>query len=513
MPSPLVECIPNFSEARRPEVVEAIVASIRAVPGVRVLDVHSDLDHNRTVVTFLGAPEPVEEAAFQSVKKAAALINLDEHQGEHPRLGAADVVPFVPIADFSMQACVEMARRLAKRVADDLAVPVYLYEEAATRPDRVNLEDIRRGQYEKLKEEMGVNPKRDPDFGKPIVGTAGATVIGARQPLIAFNVYLTSDDVTIANKIARVVRHSSGGLRFVKALGILVDGRAQVSMNLTNFHQTALARVMEMIRTEAARYGVRVHHSELVGLIPNQALVDAAIWYLQMDQFEPAQILESRLMDQTPPPLVAADAQDDFMDALASGSPTPGGGSASAYACGMAAALAAMVARLTVGKKNYAEVEQTMWQLLETADALRAEMKRAVKLDAEAFDVYMQARKLPKDTDEQKAERAAEMKRASINAARVPLQVVRAAADVLAVIQQVALHGNINAISDAGTAVGLARAAINGAGMNVRINLLGMENETDPADMLNELKSLETRSEKRAEEILQAIRERAGFTR
>ena len=222
MPNPIVECIPNFSEARRPEVITQILAAFEAVPGVHILDRHSDLDHNRTVITLVGAPAAVEEAAFQAIARAAKLINLDEHTGAHPRLGATDVVPFVPISDVSMQECVEMARRLGKRVGSELNIPVYLYEEAASIPERTNLENIRRGQYEALKEELGVRPERIPDFGPTTLTPAGATVIGARQPLIAFNVYLTTNDTTIAQKIAKAVRHSSGGMRFVKGMGVLV---------------------------------------------------------------------------------------------------------------------------------------------------------------------------------------------------------------------------------------------------------------------------------------------------
>ncbi len=355
MPAPLVECIPNFSEARRPEVVKEILASIRDVAEVRILDHHSDLDHNRTVVTYVGPPAAVEEAAFRAIRTAGTKINLDEHTGAHPRIGATDVVPFVPIAGVTMLECVEMARRLGKRVGEELQIPVYLYEEAATRPERQNLENIRKGQYEGLKAEIDTDPARAPDFGPSKLGTAGATVIGARQPLIAFNIYLTSDDVPIAQKIARAIRQSSGGMRYVKAMGILVDGRAQVSMNLTNFRQTPIARVVEMVRREASRYGVSIHHTELVGLAPQDSLIDAAVWYLQLDQFEAEQILETKLFTtQTGSGGSDQVSLPTFIDHLAAGTPTPGGGSASAYTGAEAAALAAMVARLTVGKKKYA---------------------------------------------------------------------------------------------------------------------------------------------------------------
>ena len=291
----LIECIPNFSEARRPEIIDQIVAAITSVDGARMLDRSSDLDHNRTVLTFAGTPAIVEEAAFRAIKTAASLIDLNQHTGAHPRIGATDVVPFVPLSNASMEECIAIAQRLGQRVGSELNIPVYLYEAAAARPERANLENIRRGQYEGLKTEVESDPERKPDFGPSELGAAGATVIGARNPLIAFNVYLTTDDVSIAKKIAKAIRHSSGGLRYVKGLGLLVDGRAQISMNLTNFHDTPIARAVEFIRREAQRYGVGIHHSELVGLIPQEALVDAAVWYTQLDQFDKEQILESRL--------------------------------------------------------------------------------------------------------------------------------------------------------------------------------------------------------------------------
>ena len=513
MPNPIVECIPNFSEARRPEVIEAIASAILSVEGVSILDQHSDLDHNRTVITFVGHPEGVEEAAFLAIAKAGELIDLDHHQGEHPRIGATDVVPFVPISGISMGVCVEMARRLGKRVGEQLKIPVYLYEEAATRPERVNLENIRRGQYEALKGEIGQNPAREPDFGPARLTGAGATVIGARQPLIAFNVYLTTDDVAIATKIARAIRHSSGGLRYVKAMGVLVEGQAQVSMNLTNFRGTPMARVVEMIRQEARRYGVAVHHSELVGLVPNQALVDAAVWYMHMDQFEPGQILENQLFSST------AKAQDSpvrekdegFLDALASSEPTPGGGSAAAYGAAMAASLVAMVGRVTVGKKKYADVEAVMWNLIEEATELQSAMRDAVEQDARAFESYMKARRLPQDTDQQKTERLQAIQAASINAAEVPLHVGRHALKILQLALRAAELGNVNAVSDAGSAAALAQAALTGAGLNVRINVLGIEDDPEPAGMLSELRELENQAANLSESLRKILNERGGL--
>ncbi|MFZ1238170.1 MAG: glutamate formimidoyltransferase [Anaerolineae bacterium] len=291
----LVECVPNFSEGRRPEIVQAIVEAMRG-PGVSLLDVESDADHNRSVVTLIGEPGAILEAAYQGIATAARLIDLEQHRGAHQRLGATDVVPFVPLRGMTMAECVTLAQRLGQRVGSELQIPVYLYEAAATRPERVNLADVRRGEYELLKAEIGVNPARTPDYGPAAVGSAGATIIGARGFLVAFNAYLNTPNVEIAKKVAKALRHSSGGLRFVKAMGLLVEGRAQVSMNLTDFTGTPIHRAVEMIRSEAARYGCMIERTELIGMIPQQALLDAAQWYLQIDNFTPEMVLENRLM-------------------------------------------------------------------------------------------------------------------------------------------------------------------------------------------------------------------------
>lgn len=291
----VVECVANFSEGQRVDVIDQIVNAIDDVWGVTVLGSESDVDHNRTVVSFAGKPDGIVEAAFEGIRRASELINLDVHRGQHPRLGATDVVPFIPIEGVTMADCVKLARQLGQRVGEELQIPVYLYEQAATRTDRQNLADVRRGEYEVLKQTITTDPDRQPDFGPMQLGTAGATIIGARYALIAFNVYLTTDNIDVAKKIAQAIRHSSGGLRYVKALGLLVDGRAQVSMNLTNYKETPIHRVVEMIRTEAQRYGVGIESSELIGLIPQDALLDAAAWYLQVDNYQPDKVLEHRL--------------------------------------------------------------------------------------------------------------------------------------------------------------------------------------------------------------------------
>jgi glutamate formiminotransferase len=296
---PIVECVPNFSEGRRQRVIDRIVAAMAEVPGAQVVDVQSDADHNRSVVTIIGAPQATVMAAFQGVTTAAELIDMNHHRGEHPRMGAADVVPFVPVRGVTMEDCAALARQLGERVGRELSIPVYLYEEAATRPDRRNLASVRRGEYEGLKDEIATNPDRAPDFGPAIMSTAGATAIGARPPLVAFNVYLSTEDLGPARAIARAVRHSSGGLRFVKALGLLVEGQAQVSMNLTDYRRTPIHRVLELIRAEVARLGLTITHSEVIGLLPAEALFDAAQFYLQITDLSPSQILENRLTDDS----------------------------------------------------------------------------------------------------------------------------------------------------------------------------------------------------------------------
>lgn len=505
MSTQIVECIPNFSEGRRPEIVDAIVDAIQSVKGISLLDRTSDVDHNRSVVTFVGSPSAVEEASFRGIAKAAELIDMTKHKGEHPRMGAADVVPFVPISGITMADCIQMAQRVGQRVGDELGIPVYLYEEAATRTSRRNLENVRRGEYEGIRDTIASDTRRNPDYGPSKLGKAGAVAIGARQPLIAYNVYLNTADVEVAKHIATAVRHSSGGLRYVKAAGFLVDGKAQVSMNLTNFHKTPVARVVEMIRREASQFGVAINHTELVGLIPQQALEDAAAWYLQLPNFDRYQVLEHRMQG------ASSDSSNEFLEALASGSPTPGGGSAAAHAGALAAALVAMVGRLTVGKKKYADVESQMSTLVQRADELRAEFVAAEAKDAAAFDAVMAAMKLPRETENEKKARQAALDAATLEASRQPLAVARLALECLTLAREASRLGNTNAISDAGTAAALARAALAGAGLNVRINVHSLGTNKEGAHLLDELRGLETKAAEIENEVRVQVQTRGGL--
>lgn len=502
MTTPLVECVPNFSEGRRPEVLDKIKDAIGAVPGAIILDLHSDPDHNRSVITFVGPPDAVEEAAFQMIKTAAQLIDLNQQSGEHPRIGATDVVPFIPISELSMDDCVKIAHRLGERVARELDIPVYFYESAAKIPERKRLEVIRRGEYEGLKDIIATDPDRKPDAGPSLLGPAGATVIGAREFLIAYNVNLTTDDETIASQIARRVRHSSGGLRYVKALGMTVEGRAQVSMNLTNFRQTPLPLVVETIRREAERYGVGIHNTELVGLIPQQALVDTAVWYTQLDLFSPDQVLENKM--------AAADIAGDqyqFIASLADATPTPGGGSAAAYAGAMAAGLVSMVARLTLGKKKYLAVAKELEKILFEAEDLRAYLTSAVEEDSKAYRLVMQSYQEPKTNPD----RDQLIQDATLIAAEVPLEVARKAEKVLELALRTSEIGNINAITDAGAAANLAFAAVISAAYNVRINLISFDDKVMRGKMISDLTGLENQAQKSIEKVKAVMSDRGGL--
>ncbi len=293
----IVECVPNFSEGRRKDVIERIIDAVRGVEGVKVLDYSSDASHNRTVLTFVGEPMAVKEAAFRAAEKAAELIDMEQHQGEHPRIGATDVIPLIPISGVSMEECVELARDLGRDIGEKLGIPVYLYEEAATLPERKNLAHVRRGEYEGLKEAIKT-PERQPDFGPAQMHPrAGAVAVGARPPLVAYNINLDTDKVEIAKAIARSIRGSSGGYPSIKALGVLIEetGKAQVTINVCNYKEVSLARVFETVKIEAERYGVNITGSEIVGLVPMEALLDAAAFYLRLEGFQLEQVLEKRL--------------------------------------------------------------------------------------------------------------------------------------------------------------------------------------------------------------------------
>jgi glutamate formiminotransferase/formiminotetrahydrofolate cyclodeaminase len=466
----LVECVPNFSEGRNPATIDALRSAIAGVASVQLLDVQTDSSHNRSVFTFVAPPGAAVSAALAAMRVATQRIDLTTHSGEHPRMGATDVVPFVPVVGVTMDECVALARRLGEQAAKELEIPVFLYARAAARPDRVLLPDVRKGEFEGMR-----GRKLDPDFGPDRVHpTAGATAIGARPFLVAFNVYLDTQDITIAKSIAKEIRSSSGGLPGVQASGFIVDGLAQVSMNLLDIDITSPAVVFNAIKVRAEKRGVEVRRSEIVGLIPERAIVGAAETALRLSNAG-GHVLETKIRGRrsTDTPSAkpsAGPSLDGWIEELAGDTPTPGGGSAAALAGTLAAALVAMVARLTVGRKAYVDVEAKARDILDDAERLRGELRRLVDEDAAAYEGVTRAYKIPKG-DPRRAEAIDE---ALLAAARPPAEVVKRARRVLALAQAIEQIGNKNAVSDARVAAMLAKTAIDGATENVNANLAGM---------------------------------------
>jgi glutamate formiminotransferase len=477
MPSTLVECVPNFSEGRDAVKVDAIVDAMK-IPGVYLLDREMDSDHNRCVITLAGEREAIQEAAIRGVGKAAELIDLTRHTGAHPRMGATDVVPFIPIDGVTIEDCVAMAKHVGAEIARRFEIPVYLYEAAATTSERLNLENIRRGQFEGIRDEIATNPSRKPDFGEPRVHpTAGATVVGARKPLIAYNVFLNTADVAIAKKIAKAVRFSTGGLRYVKGAGFLVRGMAQVSMNLTDFEQTPVHRVFEFVKREAERYGVVPVSSEIVGLIPKLALEQAAEWFLQVENFDSSLILENRLAAVMSGKTAIGGLRagvEPFIEQLAAPTATPGGGSAAAASGAMAAGLAGMVASMSRGKKAYLQYESQLSQAVARLTPLREELKAAIDADAESYNSVVKAYKSAKES----GDGGREINTALQQAISVPLGVAEKVMEVARIATSLKPITNPNMASDLTTAIALAGAAIEGALANVVINLDSIKAES-----------------------------------
>jgi glutamate formiminotransferase/formiminotetrahydrofolate cyclodeaminase len=503
----LVECVPNFSEGRRPEIVDAIIAAALEDSHVILLDKEMDADHNRSVVTLVGEPEAVADAVLRSVRKAAELIDMRTHRGEHPRMGATDVIPFVPISGIDLAECAALARNLGRRIGEELAIPVYLYEAAASRPDRENLAAVRRGEYEGIREAIEIDPNRRPDFGPAVMNLkAGATAVGARMPLVAYNCYLDTNRLSVAKAIAKAIRFGDGGLRYVKALGFDIKDRGcvQVSMNLVNYQKTPIYRVFEMIKSEAARWGARVTSSEIVGLTPARSLYDVAEHYLQLERFSTEQVLEEKLRTATARQMEKTGWML-FADHVASAEPAPGGGSVSAAAGALAAALCAMVSRLTIGKKKYADVAAEMETTLSQAEELRRVLTDLVDKDTQAFDNLMVARRLPKETEVQIGARNEAMLKATKGAAEVPLEVMRTALSVLDLAKGCAEKGNVNSVSDAGVAALMAKAAIAGAGLNVKINLTGFPDTEYREQTLAKMRELDAAAARLTDEIVRTV--------
>ncbi len=511
----IVECVPNFSEGRDAAKVEQLAAAIAAVPDVVLLDRELDANHHRSVITFAGEPEAVVEAAVRAAAMAVELIDLNHHLGEHPRIGALDVLPFVPLQNVTMEDCIELAHQAGERLARELHIPVYLYERAATRPSRVNLADVRRGEFEGLREEIETDANRQPDYGEPLLHpTAGATAVGARAPLIAYNINLGTADVNLARKIAQAVRGSSGGLQFVKALPIeLKDrGQVQVALNMVNYEATPLFRAFEMVQREADRYGVPVVGSEIVGLVPQAALDACADFYLRIENFRTGLILENRLQEalaerarQTPArpaalhvlptpdetqPVALTNVADEFfdesadaewlgtfLDDVAAGTFAPGGGSVNAYAGALAAALGSLVCNLTLGKKKYEDVEQETREILEQLEQLDADLRAAVAEDADSQERMVEVMQLPRITEAERLARTSALEQATRGLIGLRMRVAESAFDTLELLDELAEVGNPIAFADLTTGAQLALTALRSTSYQVLSNLGALSDE------------------------------------
>ena len=555
----LVECVPNFSEGRDKSKIQPIAREIETTPGVKLLDVDPGESTNRTVVTFIGGPADAAEAAFKAIKKASEVIDMRFHKGAHSRIGATDVCPFVPVSGVTMAECVELARALGRRVAGELGIPVYFYEEAATREDRRNLASIRSGEYEGLPEKLK-DPAWAPDCGPSAFHPgAGATIIGAREFLIAYNINLNTRDRKLAGEIAlniresgraqrdadgNIVRDASGATvklpgRFphVKAVGWYIEdyGIAQISINFTNYKVTPLAVVFDEVRSQAAALGLRVTGSELVGLIPKEALLAAGRHYLikqgkseglpeeelirtaalslglsDVAPFDPKKKIIEYQFDAGPSRLAGMSLRE-FTNELSLDSPAPGGGSVAALCGALSASLSAMVANLTVGKKGY---EESFIELRETAvqaQDLKEECLRAVDLDTAAFNKVMEASRLPKGSPEQQAERLAAVEAATREATLVPFRVLELSVDLLRLARIAAERGNRNSASDAGVAALAARAAADGAYYNIRINLPGLRDEAFRSRIRASADALRADAASRAAEVQNMIENQYGL--
>jgi len=500
----LIECVPNFSEGRRQDVIKSIADAIRSTPGVTLLDVESNPDHNRSVISFVGESGPVKVAALAASGKAIELIDLTKHKGEHPRMGAVDVVPFVPLSGATMDDCITLAREFGKEFAERFHVPVFFYEEAASMSERRNLADVRAGEFEGLRDKIGRDPTKKPDSGPDkIHPTAGATAVGAREVLIAYNVNLGTNDVAIAKKIAHQLRAKDGGLAYVKALGFELKERGivQVSMNMTDYHKSQLYKAKELVELCAKRYGVPVVGSEIVGLAPMDALVDSAEFYLKLENFSREQILEKRLFAPNPSSL-ADMSLSNFSEEVASKKATPGGGSVSAYMGALGAGLVCMVARITLAKKDIAHESERLQEVVQSGEDLRQRLLELVVEDAESFDAVMRAFKLPKDKPDV---RRKAIQDATVKAAEVPLRTLDSSVQVLRLAEEVAKYGATSALSDVTTSVAAARAATEGAASNVLINLDTLEDKlyADKTRMrVSELKKDGQQLEQRVQELV-----------
>jgi len=486
----LVECVPNFSEGRKPETIDALVHAIQAVPGVVVLDRQSDADHNRSVLTFIGPPESVGEAAFRAAEEALHRINLTTHRGEHPRVGATDVIPFVPIRGVTLDDCVHLARLVGRRLAEELHIPVFLYEHAAKAAFRTRIEDIRRGSLDELAERMRMNPEWAQDFGDAkLHRTAGATIVGARRPLIAYNVNLASKNLDIAKAIAYTVRASNGGLPSVKAVGITLKTRGivQVSMNLTNYEETPVQVAYEAVKAEAAKRGVEVQSSEVIGLIPDVAVAQVAGHYLKLENFSMNQILEARMAQVLMQDLSTTVGQ--FLEAVSAPNAAPGGGSVAAMTGASAMALGVMVAGRLLEKETQPQKIATLRAKRDLLTQLRDRLQAAIREDAAAYNAVLQSTKRPMIDPE----RGAAIQQSLNVAIAVPLAIMELAVTGRDVLRELIPFASTPLAADLKAGIFVARAAGDCALACVKVNLESLKDDPRGPELLKQLAPYEER--------------------
>ncbi len=487
-----VEAVPNFSEGRDREKIDKIVSAMKKYP-IEILDIEMNSDHNRSVITLVGEGESVKLALFEGIKEASLLIDLDNHKGEHPRFGAADVVPFVPLMETPMEYCIDLARELGREVGEKLGIPVFLYGEAARFPYRRNLADIRNEnvQYEQLKDLIKKDEKYKPDFGPMEIGKSGASIIGAREFLIAFNVDFNSRNVKAVKDIAKRVREKTGGLKNVRALGfdLKETSEVQVSMNLVNFKETPIPQVYEFVKREGQARGMQVSRSELIGMIPIDALNEIYRFYLQNYEFKTDQIIEKRLVE-----ILFKMTTSAYLEELSSSKPAPGGGSASAMVGAMGAALISMVASLTIGKKNYENVKEEMERIASESKKIMNKLYLQSIRDVQAFNSLSEALALPKDNEEQKKVRAEKVQSNLKNATLVPMETAELAFSLMDYGIEVMNKGNKNAVSDAYCSLLFLKSCVDGSLLNVNINLKLIKDEDFKREMMEKAKLLREKS-------------------
>lgn len=542
----IVECVPNFSEGKDEAIIKAIAASIETVDGVKLLDVDAGADFNRTVYTFVGEPDAVVEAALRATKVGLALIDMTKHKGEHARMGALDVMPFIPIKNVTMDDCVKLSKKFGERMTKETGVPVFLYAKSASKPERIRLPDIRKGEYEALEEKFK-DPSFKPDFGKPVfVPKSGATATGAREILIAYNINLNTNDKSIASKISGKIRTSGvlkkdkdgnkiigadgkperipGKFKGVQAGGMMYDENiAQVSMNLLNYREVNLHDVFEAVKEEANKLGVKVTGSEIVGLVPKESLVLAGkfynkkatneeeLVYIAIDKlglndlypFKPEEKVIEYMIEESGP--LASMKVNKFLSELASNSPAPGGGSVAALAGALGAALTSMVCNLTIGKDKYADVQDEIKNILRKSENIRKKLMKLIDEDTEAFNDVIKAFKMPKETEKQKEVRSKAIQEGYKTAAKVPLETAKVCEEVFVLAKIIADKGNQNSITDVAVSALMAKAGVESAILNVKINLGSIKDEKFVKKISSELDKLEKNTEIKTKEILEIV--------